>query len=161
VPIGMSCHVYPDDDAYLIYFMLADSGNREPSSLPWKNAKAQLAFCQVTQDGDWEGCLRLDRLPTPDEAKAIRETLGIRKRRHLSANQKERARSVLSSARTLVRSAKRPSAHAFGGVSSYPNIGPSWLRLFLRPPLALPRTLESGGPSPPLWTRVHDAVYSG
>jgi hypothetical protein len=108
VPIGMSCHVYPDGDGYLIYFMAADTGDREPSSLPWKNAKAKLAFCQVTQDGDWEGCLRLDRLPTSDEAKAIRETLGIRKRRHLSADQKERARSVLSSARTLNKSAKRP-----------------------------------------------------
>jgi hypothetical protein len=83
--------------------------DREPSSLPWKNAKAKLSFCQVGQDGDWEGCLRLGRLPIPAEAKAIREVLGIRKRRHLSADQKERARSVLASARTLVKSAKRPS----------------------------------------------------
>ena len=70
IPIGMSCHVYPDGDAYLIYFTVADAdkSDRAPSSLPWKNAKAKLSFCQVTQDGDWEGCLRLDRLPTAAEA---------------------------------------------------------------------------------------------
>jgi hypothetical protein len=110
IPIGMSCHVYPDGDGWLIYFTVADSSqdDREPSSLPWKNANAKLSFCQVTQDGDWEGCLRLSHLPDKAEAEAIRQVLGIRKRRHLSADQKERARFVLSSARTLVKSAKRP-----------------------------------------------------
>ena len=102
-------HVYPDGDGWLIYFTVADSsqGDREPSSLPGKNANAKLSFCQVTQDGDWEG-LRLDRLPLAAEAEAIRQVLGIRKRRHLSADQKERARFVLSLARTLDKSAKRP-----------------------------------------------------
>ena len=109
IPIGMSCHVYPDGGGYLIYFMVADLGDREPSSLPWKNAKAKLSFCQITQDGDWEGCLRLDRLPTAAEAKAIRDTLGIRKRRHLSAEQMDMARSRLASARSQVKSAERPS----------------------------------------------------
>jgi hypothetical protein len=34
--MGMSCHVYPDDDGWLIYFTVADSSqdDREPSSLP-------------------------------------------------------------------------------------------------------------------------------
>ena len=104
----MSCHVYPDGDGWLIYFTVADQDDREPSSLPWKNANAKLSFCQVTQDGDWEGCLRLSHLPDKAEAEAIRQVLGIRKRRHLSADQKERPRFVLSSARTLVKSAKRP-----------------------------------------------------
>lgn len=78
IPIGMSCHVYPDGDGWLIYFTVAGSSqdDREPSSLPWKNANAKLSFCQVTQDGDWERCLP--------------------------------PRFVLSSARTLVKSAKRP-----------------------------------------------------
>ena len=80
IPIGMSCHVYSEGDGWLIHFPVADAdkSNRAPSSLPWKNAKAKLSFCQVTQDGDWEGCLRLHRLPDQREAKAIREALGIR-----------------------------------------------------------------------------------
>ena len=43
-----------------------------------------LAFCRVTQDGDDEGCLHLDRLPTAAEAELIREAVGIRKRLHHS-----------------------------------------------------------------------------
>ena len=37
----------------------------------------------MTQAGDDEGCLHLDRLPTPTEADVIREALGIRRRKHL------------------------------------------------------------------------------
>ena len=104
IRIGMSCHVYPDGDGYLIYFTVAES-DRVPSSLPWKNAKAKLSFCQVTQDGDWEGCLRLDRLPAPHEAKAIRDVLGIRKRRTVTGA----ARSQLEAMREAAKSAKRGS----------------------------------------------------
>jgi hypothetical protein len=110
IPIGMSCRVYRDGDGWLMYFTVADAdkGDRQPSSLPWKNAKAKLSFCNVTQDGDWEGCLRLDHLPSPAEAKAIRDVLGIRKRRHLSAEEKNRASTNLSVARNVAKSAKRP-----------------------------------------------------
>jgi hypothetical protein len=45
----------------------------------WSAAKKRLAFCRVTQDGDDEGVLRLERLPTSDEAVQIRELLGVRK----------------------------------------------------------------------------------
>jgi hypothetical protein len=58
--------------------------DREPSSRPWSGAKSKLSFCRVTQDGDREGCLYLARLPAPHEAAAIRETLGIRKRRTIT-----------------------------------------------------------------------------
>jgi hypothetical protein len=47
------------------------------------------------QDGDDEGCLHLDRLPTEAEAKLIREALGIRRRRHLSPEALAQARSAL------------------------------------------------------------------
>jgi hypothetical protein len=95
LPIGTSSHIYADGNGYLIYFTVPEEmtegpdgerTDREPSSRPWKNAKARLSFCQVTQDGDWEGCLRLDRLPAPHEGKAIREVLGIRKRRSGTAD---------------------------------------------------------------------------
>jgi len=46
----------------------------------WTWAKKRLGFCEVTQDGDSEGCFRLHRLPTPAEAEEIRTVLGIWKK---------------------------------------------------------------------------------
>jgi hypothetical protein len=59
----------------------------------WTATKARLAFCKVTQDGEEEGCLRLFHLPTPDQAEAIRDALGIQKRREVSAEVLERLRA--------------------------------------------------------------------
>jgi hypothetical protein len=56
----------------------------------WTSIKLSLAFCKVMQDGDDEGCLHLDRPPTDAEAEANAQI--------------ERARSVLASARFLVKS---------------------------------------------------------
>jgi hypothetical protein len=50
----------------------------------WTWAKKRLSFCEVTQDGDSEGCFRLHRLPTSDEAEVIRDIVGIRKQRDYS-----------------------------------------------------------------------------
>jgi hypothetical protein len=86
---------------------------REPSSRPWKNAKARLTFCKVTQDGDWEGCLHLDRLPTADEAVVIRKVLGIRKRRHMTAealSKLERTRGLIKSPNLAPHSAPQGAA---------------------------------------------------
>ncbi|MGJ4888837.1 hypothetical protein ACQR1Y_11615 [Bradyrhizobium sp. HKCCYLRH3099] len=47
----------------------------------WNAAKKQLAFCRVSQDGDNEGILTLDRLPTEAEAKIIRDYVGLRQTR--------------------------------------------------------------------------------
>jgi hypothetical protein len=110
---GKYGHVYPDGAGYLLYVTIKektgpDGIDREPSPRLWKAAKANLSFCRVTQDGDWEGCLYLDRLPIAAEAEAIRDTLGIRKRRHLSAEEKERRSIDLSYARTVTKSTKRP-----------------------------------------------------
>jgi hypothetical protein len=65
----------------------------------WNNIKARLKFCRVTQDGDDEGCLHLNRLPTPTEAALIREALGIRRKRNVTAEARDqlaRARSLLN-----------------------------------------------------------------
>ena len=80
-------HALAAQPGYLLYFTVDESSkdDREPSSRPWETAKVKLAFCGVTQDGDWEGCLYLDRLPYAHEAEAIREVLGIRKRRLMTA----------------------------------------------------------------------------
>ena len=60
----------------------------------WTATKTRLAFCDVTQDCDAEGCLRLPRLPTLAEATVIREVLGIRKRAELSPQELERRRAI-------------------------------------------------------------------
>ena len=67
-----------------------------PSARAWTAAKRRLAFCTITQDGDDEGCLRLYGLPNAGQAAAIREILGIRKRRQDSAATMARLQSRLS-----------------------------------------------------------------
>ena len=66
-------------------WQLVVTPEQEISALQWTWFKKRLAFCEVTQDGDSEGCFRLSRLPTPAEAEEIRDIVGIRKRVELSA----------------------------------------------------------------------------
>jgi hypothetical protein len=73
---GKLGHIFIDSDGFLLCINTGESARR------WSNVKERLGFCRLTQDGDDEGCLHLDRLPTKIEASAIREALGIRKRRH-------------------------------------------------------------------------------
>ena len=77
VIFGKLGHIYIDGQGFLLYATTGESARR------WFNVKQRLSFCRLTQDGDDEGCLHLDRLPTKIEASAIRKALGIRKRRHL------------------------------------------------------------------------------
>lgn len=49
------------------------------TSQQWTYCKRKLKFCQVSQDGDAEGCLRLAAPPTTEQAAILREVLGIRK----------------------------------------------------------------------------------
>ena len=71
----------------------------------WSSAKRRMAsFASVIQSGDTEGCLKLDRLPTPNEAAIIRDVIGLRKRpayseAALAAKRASalRARSILNS----------------------------------------------------------------
>ena len=74
---GKDGTIYADGAGYLLCATAGESARR------WGFIKKRLAFCRVTQDGDDEGCLHLDRLPTEAEADVIREALGIRKRKHL------------------------------------------------------------------------------
>ena len=95
---GKSGHIYADGSG----FLLCVSTN-ELARL-WGFVKKRLAFCRLTQDGDDEGCLHLDRLPTAAEAEAIRDDLGIRKRRHLS----DEALAALERARNSVNRPLQP-----------------------------------------------------
>jgi hypothetical protein len=69
---GKHGHVLADHPGYLLYV----TGTVQR----WKKAKRILPGT-VTQDGDDEGIVRLDRLPTPVEAESIRDLIAIRKRR--------------------------------------------------------------------------------
>jgi hypothetical protein len=70
---GKHGHVLPDGTGFLLY------AGWEGSPKRWTYAKKRLGFCRLTQNGDDEGCLHLDRLPTEPEAEIIRDVLGIRK----------------------------------------------------------------------------------
>jgi hypothetical protein len=63
------------------------------SSRWWAAAKRSLAFAGMTSDGEDEGMLFLDRLPTPVEAEVIRHFVGIAKKRILSDAERERLAS--------------------------------------------------------------------
>jgi hypothetical protein len=75
------------------------------SPMAYTYAKKALKFATVTQDGDEEGTLWLDRLPTADEAKAIRRYLGIPKKAELSEDTLAIRRAALASARAKLKAA--------------------------------------------------------
>jgi hypothetical protein len=66
----------------------------ELSGQAWTWAKKRLKFCKLTQDGDNEGCFRLERLPTESEAIEVRDILGIRKRTDLSPDEVARRQEL-------------------------------------------------------------------
>ena len=73
---GRDGHIFADGKADLIVVMTGESVGR------WKNVKKRLAFRRISQDGDDEGCLHLDRLPTAHEADLIRGANVICDRKH-------------------------------------------------------------------------------
>jgi hypothetical protein len=79
---GKRGRVYADGSGFLIVVVSARHSIRR-----WINIKRKLAFCHVTQDGDHEGCLHLDHLPTPKEADLIRHALGIKPKRRYKPDQ--------------------------------------------------------------------------
>ena len=66
------------------------------SARHWTSTKQRLDFCQVTQDGEDEGTLRLHALPTPEQAIIIRDVLGIQKRREVSPEDLARLKAQLA-----------------------------------------------------------------
>jgi hypothetical protein len=80
---GRRGHIYAVPGGFQLYCVCE-------SRKAWTYAKRALVFATVTQDGDGEGILMLGRLPTPDEAEAIRSYLGITKRPDLSDAEHER-----------------------------------------------------------------------
>jgi hypothetical protein len=81
----------------------------------WGAAKRGLSFAAVTNDGDDEGALFMDRLPSAEEAESIRHYLGIAKKRAMS----EEALAHLASVRRPFekRSAVETALDCAGGPS--------------------------------------------
>jgi hypothetical protein len=75
---GIAGHIYAVPGGFQMF--IATQSKRA-----WGFAKGALASATVTIDGDDEGMLFMDRLPTVEEAAAIRDYAGIRKRQELSA----------------------------------------------------------------------------
>jgi len=100
---GKLGHICRDGDGFLLCIVAKDERDQSPRR--WTNVKQRLALCRIMQDGDDEGSLHLDRLPTPAEAVLIREALGIRKRRALT----EDGRAQLDAARRAANSPSNPS----------------------------------------------------
>ena len=69
---GRDGHIFADGKADLIVVMTGES-------VRCCERQKRLAFRRISQDGDDEGCLHLDRLPTAHEADLIRGG-----KRHLS-----------------------------------------------------------------------------
>ena len=80
---GTNGHIYaiPEHDAFYVYLGFE-------SARAWTNAKRRLAFCRVTQNGGDEGFLRMSGFPNKKQAEALRRTVGLPKRRHLSPEHK-------------------------------------------------------------------------
>jgi hypothetical protein len=76
----------PSRKGFAIYVMTE-------TSRQWTFAQRALSFATLMQDGDTEGSMFLDRLPTKDEADVIRKAVGIRKRRSLSPEHIEKLRA--------------------------------------------------------------------
>jgi hypothetical protein len=93
---GSHGHIYTwgDGKSWVLYV-----GCR--SARHWTATKKNLGFCEVTQDCDDEGCMRLHELPTAEQAVAIREALGIRKRVEFSEEELERRKTLMARLRWL------------------------------------------------------------
>ncbi|MCB1501028.1 MAG: hypothetical protein KDK07_14780 [Bauldia sp.] len=84
-------HTWGDGESWLAYV-------RCRSRQHWTFTKRRLTFMTVTQDGDEEGCLRLLRLPISEEAAAIRDVMGLRKRVDYAPAALERKRASMAKA---------------------------------------------------------------
>jgi hypothetical protein len=107
---GKSGHVMTEGNAFLIYATTPEKDREDPDGIRrcygsprrWRNIKKTLGFAKLVQEVEDEGIFQLDRLPNQTEAEAIRDTLGVRKRRHLSEEAKDNYRAIIASARSSI-----------------------------------------------------------
>jgi hypothetical protein len=92
------------------------------SSRRWIFVKQRLSFCQLANDGDDEGSMFFERLPTVAEAALIREALGIRRAAVISSD--ARARKVLEAKALRKRALRRRSLARPGTVPPTSSLKP-------------------------------------
>jgi hypothetical protein len=93
--------IYAVPEGYQTYYRGADEFEEPTTARGWINTKQEMPFARVSQDGDTEGILILDRLPTPEEALIIRERLRIPKRAEYSDEVLAQKREQMSKASAL------------------------------------------------------------
>jgi hypothetical protein len=104
---GNNGHVYAVPEGFHLMIGCDFDNARWTSARGWESAKKRLGFGRVTQDGDEEGSIILDRLPSKAEAREIRYALGIPQARHLS----EERRALMSEIGAA--NLTRPCTHKF------------------------------------------------
>jgi hypothetical protein len=85
--VGRRGHILTDA-ASIYAYVSAGTARR------WTSAKRALSFMVVSQDGDDEGILKMDGMPSPDQAAALRKVLGLRKSAPLTPERREALRQV-------------------------------------------------------------------
>lgn len=83
---GKNCKIYVDGDgsygpSWYIYI---------PERRSWEQTKQKLNFMVLWQDGEYEGVHKLDRFPTSKESSIIRRIGGLRKKKELSPEHKQK-----------------------------------------------------------------------
>jgi hypothetical protein len=100
-PGGLGWRGEPAITGYQLMIGCDFDNRRWSSARGWESAKKRLGFGKVTQDGDCEGSIILDRLPSKAEAAEIRDILGIPKRVEYSEEVLAAKRAQFSMARKL------------------------------------------------------------
>jgi hypothetical protein len=88
------------------------------SARAWSAAKTAMGFTKVLQDGDDEGLLFLDRLPTPEEAIPLRANLRIAKRRVVSETERLRLAEIGRATTFVPQNGVDAGFHAQGTTSN-------------------------------------------
>ena len=93
------------------------------TKMGWTYAKKALAFAKLTNDGDDEGAVFLDRLPTRSEAEAIRSYCGIRKPAELSEESLAQLRERVAGVNAQGRVSNEKTARFWPALRN-PQLGP-------------------------------------
>jgi hypothetical protein len=78
---GIRGHIFTDGDYWYVY--INQVGTRK-----WTSIRNLFYFMEITQDGDDEGVLRCNRMPSRDEAREVRKVIGVRPRTMLTEEQR-------------------------------------------------------------------------
>jgi len=119
---GSNGHIYAVPEGYQL-MVGCELSSHWASARGWESAKRRLSFGVVTQDGDCEGAIMLDRLPNAEQAAEIRDILRISKRVEYSDEVLAAKRSAMSDLRRAPAGKTLNSALPASNVASAPENG--------------------------------------